>query len=138
MAKNAHLPSDETKDKAYHKAIQNQIKKSYSNVPYSTPFAYAAGGMPDTGSLFLAGESGAELIYSSSTGTNVANRDQIAESVAMGNEEGNELLRELLSVGRSILAKDTTVVTNITTGQITSALDRQNRRSGRAIVPVGG
>ena len=100
--------------------------------------AYASGGTPQTGSLFIAGEAGAELVSSTGNRTTVSNRDQIAESVAAGNEEGNELLRELLSVGRSILAKDTTVVTNITTGQITSALDRQNRRSGRAIVPVGG
>lgn len=96
----------------------------------------AVGGDVQTGTVFLAGESGAEIIASSGNHTSVSNRDQIAESVAMGNEEGNELLRELLSVGRSILAKDTTVVTNITTGQITSALNRANVRNGSMTVPV--
>ena len=97
---------------------------------------FAGGGDPLTGSLFLAGEKGTELIASQGSHTSVYNRDQIAESVAVGNEEGNALLRELVSVGKSILAKDYTPVTTITTGQITNAMDRQNRREGKTVVPV--
>jgi hypothetical protein len=96
----------------------------------------AAGGDVPTGSLFFAGEAGAELIASQGSHTSVYNRDQIADSVAVGNEEGNALLRELVSVGKSILAKDYTPVTTITTGQITTAMDRQNRREGKTVVPV--
>lgn len=97
--------------------------------------AYAGGGAPETGSLFLAGERGAELISSSGGTTSVANRDQIAESVAVGNEESNALLREQNDLLRRLLSKDNTTV--ITTGQITSALNRANARSGNTVVAVG-
>lgn len=97
---------------------------------------FASGGDPLTGSLFLAGEKGTELIASQGSHTSVYNRDQIAESVAVGNEEGNALLRQLVNLGNKILAKDTTVITPITTGQITTAMDRQNRREGKTVVPV--
>lgn len=110
-----------------------------SSVPYSTPYSYKAGGGDvQTGTLFLAGEAGAEIISSASGKTTVSNRDQIADSVALGNEEGNEILRELLSVARTISAKEFTSVAQITTGQITSALNRANVRSGSTLVPVQG
>lgn len=96
----------------------------------------ASGGTFTTGSVFLAGEAGAEIIASQGGKTTVHNRDQIAESVAIGSEEGNALLRQLVNVGNKILAKDTSVVTQITTGDITTAMDRQNRREGRSVVPV--
>ena len=98
----------------------------------------AGGGDVQTGSMFIAGEAGAELVYAASGKTTVSNRDQIADSVAAGNEEGNEILRELLSVARTISSKEFTSVAQITTGQITSALNRANVRSGSTVVPVQG
>lgn len=98
---------------------------------------YASGGEVQTGSLFLAGEAGAEIVSSAHGKTSVANRDQIADSVAIGNEESNEILREQNYLLREILAKDTTVVNTITTGQITSALNRANVRSGNTVVAIG-
>lgn len=99
---------------------------------------YADGGYPETGSVFLAGERGAELISSSSSGTQVSNRDQIAVSVASGmqaaNEEQNDLLRQLVGLGQAILEKDTT----ITTDSISNALGRSNIRAGRTVVVTGG
>ena len=65
----------------------------------------AGGGTFTTGSVFLAGEAGAEIVASQGNRTTVHNRDQIAESVAIGNEEGNSLLRDLVNIGNKLLAK---------------------------------
>lgn len=46
--------------------------------------AYANGGMPDVGQLFIAREAGAEMVGSIGGKTAVANNDQIVESVATG------------------------------------------------------
>ena len=102
----------------------------------------AGGGEPQTGTVFLAGERGAEIISSKGGHTQVANRDQISQSVASGMEqataESNAYLREQNMLLRQLVAKDTNFVVPITTGQVTNALDRQNRREGRAVVTVGG
>lgn len=101
---------------------------------------YANGGYPETGSVFLAGERGAELISTSSHGTQVANRDQISASVAAGmqeaTEESNALLREQNALLQALLDKDP--VAPITTDSITAAMRRSNLRSGRAVVSMGG
>lgn len=116
--------------------LRKEIKKTYGGTPGSF-YGYASGGTPRTGSLFLAGEAGAEIISSQSGHTSVSNRDQIAESVAQGNEESNALLREQNDLLRRLLAKDTTVAAYISTDSIVSGLDRKNRRDGRTSVPVG-
>lgn len=101
---------------------------------------YANGGYPETGSVFLAGERGAELISTSSHGTQVANRDQISASVAAGmqeaSEESNALLREQNALLQALLDKDP--VAPITTDSIAAAMHRSNLRSGRAVVSMGG
>lgn len=99
---------------------------------------YAKGGSPDTGSLFLAGERGAELIASNNGKTKVSNRDQIADSVAAGSEETVAVLREQNALLRIIASKDFSPVTTISTDSITNALNRQNRRVGTTVIPVGG
>lgn len=54
--------------------------KNSINVPQ-----YANGGMPDKGSLFVAGESGAEFVYNMPSGqSGVANVQQIAQAVRAG------------------------------------------------------
>lgn len=126
-------------DRAIKNAASQATSKNKVSLNITTDVhTYASGGSPETGTLFLAGEAGAEIISSASGKTTVSNRDQIADSVAAGNEEGNEILRELLSVARTISAKEFTSVAQITTGQITSALNRANVRSGSTVVPVQG
>jgi len=102
----------------------------------------AGGGSVATGDLFLANERGPELIAKVGSKTQVANNDQITESIrvatAQGNAESNMLLREVVGICQALLAKDTTVVAEVTTDSITSGLARQNRRNGRTVVPVGG
>ena len=104
---------------------------------------YANGGTPETGSLFFANEGGEpELVAQVGHKTQVANNDQIVRSIQAATEnanaEGNMYLSEAVSLLRNIASKSTTVVAQITTDSITSGLDRQNRRGGRTIVPIGG
>lgn len=107
---------------------------------YYTP--YANGGTVATGDLFLANESGPELVASVGHKTQVANQDQIVGAIEQatmnGNAEGNALLRQAVGVLTQLLNKDTTVVAEITTDSITNGLARQNLRNGRTTVAVGG
>lgn len=81
------------------------------NVPIP---AFASGGYPRAGSLFIAGERGAELVGSMGGSTAVANGDQIANGIANGvaaaNETQNTLLREQNAILREILATGGNVV----------------------------
>ena len=101
----------------------------------------AKGGSVETGDLFLANEEGPELIAHVGNKTQVANNDQITESIRIateqGNAESNMLLREAVSLLGGILAKDNTTVTEITASSITDGLRRQNLRNGRTTVAVG-
>lgn len=96
--------------------------------------AYASGGDPVTGSMFIAGERGAELVSSTSSGTSVYNRDQISASVASGNEQTVAALNELIAIGQALLDKDMSV----TTDSISNSLNRSNLRAGRTVVVTGG
>ena len=67
--------------------------------PIAIP-AFASGGMPRMGDLFLANEQGPELIGTIGGRTSVANNDQIIAGIAQGvryaNEETNSLLRQMI------------------------------------------
>ena len=54
------------------------------NIPYFHFDGYANGGFPETGQLFLARESGAEMVGSIGGHTAVANNDQIVQAVSQG------------------------------------------------------
>lgn len=99
---------------------------------------YATGGFPPQGSLFMARESGPELVGQIGGHTAVANNDQIVQGIASGvasaNAQQNALLREQNALLRDILNKGT----NITTGSISSAFERMNRREGSTVIAVGG
>lgn len=101
----------------------------------------ALGGGVTTGDLFYANEHEPELIAHIGNQTQVANNDQITESIRLatqqGNAESNMLLREAVSLLGGILAKDNTTVTEITASSITDGLRRQNLRNGRTTVAVG-
>lgn len=99
----------------------------------------AQGGVVDSGTMFVAGEAGPEVVGQFGGRTGVMNtdqmRDSVAEGVAEANREQNALLREEISLLRMILDKDTDV--RISTANIIDSLSRKNRRDGRTIVPVG-
>jgi hypothetical protein len=108
------------------------VKRTGSN-PDSVGFSwsiqeYAEGGQPVTGELFVAREAGPELVGSIGHKSTVMNNDQIvagvANGVADGQAEQNELLRQQNAYLRIIAAKS---------GKVTltpsSELGRVNKRS---------
>lgn len=101
--------------------------------------AFASGGFPDTGQMFIAREDGPELVGTIGSRTAVANNAQIVEGIAAGvsdaNQAQNALLREQNELLRAILAKEGVV--NIDGKQIKKAYDRASRNSGASIM-VGG
>lgn len=73
-------------------------------------YAFADGGFPETGRLFISDEAGPELVGTIGRQTAVANTQQIVQGIASGvsqaNTTQNELLREQNELLRAILAKD--------------------------------
>ena len=103
---------------------------------------FALGGSVQTGDLFYANEHEPELIAHVGNRTQIANNDQITDSIRVatqqGNAESNGLLRQAVALLNGILLKDNTVVAEITTDSITNGLRRQNLRNGSTTIPVGG
>ena len=100
--------------------------------------AYAAGGFPNVGELFIAREAGPEMVGTIGGRAAVANNDEIVQGIASGvasaNAAQNALLREQNSLLREIASKNM----GITTGSLVDAFGRMNRREGSTVVPVGG
>ncbi len=76
---------------------------------------YASGGFPTSGEIFMARENGTtEFVGSMGNRAAVANNAQIVEGIAAGVSSANytqeQLLRELISVGRQLLQKESSVV----------------------------
>lgn len=97
---------------------------------------YETGGFPEDG-LFMANHN--ELVGQFSNGkTAVANNEQIIAGISRGVSEGateqNALLREQNKILTKLLQKSGSTVSVST---ITKGLERQNRRNGKVIVPVG-
>ena len=95
--------------------------------------AYAQGGFPEPGELFIARESGPELVGSMNGNTAVANNDQIVagiqSGVAQANAEQNELLRQQNSILMQLLNKDLTISPSVALGQVVA---RSTALYGRA------
>lgn len=100
--------------------------------------AYAAGGFPNVGELFIAREAGPEMVGTINGRAAVANNDEIVQGIASGvasaNASQNALLREQNALLREIASKNM----GITTGSLVDAFGRMNRREGSTVVPVGG
>lgn len=85
------------------------------NIPYFSLPRFANGGFPDSGQLFLARESGAEMVGSIGGHTAVANNDQIVQAVsagvynavmsAMQNQNGGQNEFHIYLSGREISAE---------------------------------
>lgn len=102
---------------------------------------YATGGVPSHGSLFMAGEAGAEIVGHVGGRTEVLNQSQIASTIAaatqMSNASQNSILVQLLNVAQQIYEGQGDVRAYIPAGEVVSGLQRNNRRDGRALVPMG-
>lgn len=74
--------------------------------------AYAGGGFPDPGQLFIANEAGPELVGNLNGRTAVASNQEItgiSDAVYSTGETEADLLRQLVRVGTQLLAKSNTV-----------------------------
>lgn len=101
--------------------------------------AYATGGFPEQGQLFVAREAGAEMVGNIGRRTAVANNDQIVSGIAGGvaeaNEEQNALLREQNSLLRAILEKDSGVY--LDGKNLTNSVEKYQRERGRVLITGG-
>lgn len=119
--------------------VHTIVTKSVSESAKLAAKAYASGGFPETGQMFIAREAGPELVGSIGQKTAVANNQQIVEGIEAGvenaNAEQNEILREQNELLRALLRKDTSVVIGNKT--IKRAYDTATRQSGAPIMAGG-
>lgn len=96
--------------------------------------AFANGGFPNAGQLFIAREAGAEMVGAMGHKTTVANNDQIVAGIQGGveraNEETNYILRQCVSLLGGILDKDSIV--SIDGRSLSESVSRYQRQMGRA------
>ena len=99
----------------------------------------ANGGFPDIGQMFIARESGPELVGTIGNRTAVANNGQIVEGIKSGvyeaNTEQNALLAEQNDLLRAILAKEGHVYLDPRAAK--KAVDRATREAGYSISSGG-
>ena len=107
----------------------------WKNIPQ-----YSAGTL-NAGSMFIAGEAGAELVGNVGGRTEVLNQSQIAQAMAssmmQANASQNAILQEQNSLLRQLLQKDTNVTAILSTSSLIEGANRQNKRTGRTVIPVG-
>ena len=101
------------------------IKNAVSN----TTKKYATGGFPEMGQLFIARESGAELVGNIGGRTAVANNDQIVSGISNGVAVANEsVVNAIYALLDVVNSKDMTV--NIGDDTIGHSYDRYNTKRG--------
>lgn len=77
-----------------------------SMIPSVSVKAYANGGFPDQGQLFIAREAGAEMVGSIGRRTAVANNDQIVEGITNGVREANDdVVTAIYAVAQQIISE---------------------------------
>lgn len=82
-------------------------------ITFSGVGKFANGGFPDRGSLFLAGEAGAEFVTNVGGRTGVVSNSEItgiADAVYSTGGQESQLLSELIQIGRQMLDKDPVVI----------------------------
>lgn len=126
---------------AMKNALTTTVKVTYKNSSGETKpagqinsVAYAQGGFPEEGQVFLAREAGPELVGTIGNRTAVANNDQIVAAIASGlkdsQAEQNELLRTQNNILTKLLQKDLTITPSVGLGQVVA---RSTALYGRAV-----
>lgn len=126
-------PIDELEDRisALGKNSKNITNRLGNGPSYS---AYASGGFPDAGQMFIAREAGPELVGQIGRRTAVANNDQIVEGIAGGVRNANSdvvnaLYAAASQIVRAVNDKDTNVVLD---GQkVSEAVTKNQNRANR-------
>lgn len=108
---------------------------------FSKSIPQYASGTLNAGSMFVAGEAGPEIVGNIRGRTEVLNQSQIAQAMAssmvQANASQNALLQEQNSLLRQLLNKDTNVTAILSTSSLIDGANRQNKRAGRTVIPVG-
>lgn len=104
--------------------------------------AYASGGFPEMGQMFIAREAGAELVGNIGNRTAVMNNDQIVSSVSRGvadaNDEQNVILRMIIALLKEIRDKPSSNGGGYYgVSDVIRDIERKNRRDGKTAVPLG-
>lgn len=101
--------------------------------------AYANGGFPEQGEMFIAREAGAEMVGTIGRKTAVANNDQIVAGIANGVAEANgeqtSLLREQNTLLRALLEKESGVY--LDGRSLTNSVEKYQRERGRVLITGG-
>jgi hypothetical protein len=128
-------------DRYYSTYSNRATGGSYYNGKWHDIPQYASGGSPSHGTLFFAGERGAELVGHVGGRTEVLNQSQLAStmysSVVSANASQNRLLQEQNNLLRELISAQGNSRAYITAGDIVDALSQRNRRDGRTVVPIG-
>lgn len=96
---------------------------------------YAEGGQPPQGSLFWAGESGAELVGQVGGRTTVTTHDQFGESMSNIMDNTNTvILQAAQALISAIQNKDMTAIVSIGDRDVVGAYDRGKRLAGASLV----
>lgn len=110
------------------------LKKIAGNLYFQ---AYAQGGFPDTGQLFIANEAGAEMVGQIGSRTAVANTQQIVDGIAYGVSQAMQSQNALLSRQNDLLAQIARKDSSVSISSILGAMDRANKRTGTPVVQMG-
>ena len=118
---------------AWNSAVGKWNGSFLGNTLGRLPYLAQGGFVPDGGQLFIARESGPELVGTMGGSTAVANNDQIVAGiqygVAQANSEQNDLLRQQNSILMQLLNKDLTISPSVALGQVVA---RSTALYGRA------
>lgn len=119
--------------------VHTIITQTVSGGSSKSTKAYASGGYPEQGQLFLANEAGPELVGTIGGQTAVANTQQIVQGIANGvaqaNLSQNDLLREQNELLREILAKEG--VTYLDGKRLYRSVEKASRNTGVMIMTGG-
>lgn len=93
------------KNKLRSISAQNALASAFSNVEFAAPQAYASGGFPKQGQMFIARERGPELVGKIGQKNTVANNEQITAGIAEGVADANTDVINAIYAGVSMLVK---------------------------------
>lgn len=97
-----------------------------------TAMAYASGGFPEKGQLFVAREAGPELVGSMGGRTAVANNDQIVQGIEQGVARG----MAMASPGGDWTIQIVDSNGKVTGQTVITGADRRNRRNGKTVLAM--
>lgn len=111
-------------------AISNGLSNAASSI--GSALGFAEGGFPNEGQLFIARESGAEMVGTMGRRTAVANNDQIVEGISAGVTNANDgVIAAIYSLINVVESKDMDVY--IGDDAIGHSYDRYNQSRGRRV-----